>query len=70
VTNAKMPFRADHVGSLLRPKRLADARAMRQTNKISEAEFKGIEEAEIRTVIRKQEEAGLKVVTDGEFPRS
>jgi 5-methyltetrahydropteroyltriglutamate--homocysteine methyltransferase len=70
VAVAKMPFRADHVGSLLRSKRLADARSMRQTNKISDAEYKGIEEAEIRAIIRKQEEAGLKVVTDGEFPRS
>ncbi len=70
MTDAKMPFRADHVGSLLRSKRLADARTMRQTNKIPAAEFKAIEEAEIRTIIRKQEDAGLKVVTDGEYPRS
>jgi 5-methyltetrahydropteroyltriglutamate--homocysteine methyltransferase len=70
VAEAKMPFRADHVGSLLRTKRLADARAMRHANKISAAEFKGIEDAEIRAIIRKQEEVGLPVVTDGEFPRA
>ena len=67
---AKPPFRADHVGSLLRSKKLADARVMRQTNKISAADFRAIEEAEIRAVIKKQEEVGLKVATDGEFPRS
>jgi 5-methyltetrahydropteroyltriglutamate--homocysteine methyltransferase len=64
------PFRADHVGSLLRPKRLAEARAMRQANKMEAKQFREIEEDEIRKAIAKQEEIGLRVVTDGEFPRS
>ena len=66
----KPPFRADHVGSLLRPAALKQARAQRERGEISAKELKTIEDREIETVIRKQEEAGLRAVTDGEFRRA
>ncbi|HMA70423.1 MAG TPA: 5-methyltetrahydropteroyltriglutamate--homocysteine S-methyltransferase [Xanthobacteraceae bacterium] len=66
----KPPFRADHVGSLLRPNALKEARARRANNEISAAELTAIEDREIERVIRKQEEIGLQSITDGEFRRS
>src|SRR5215475_13473412 len=66
----KPPFRADHVGSLLRPQALKDARAKRAKGEISAADLKAVEDREIERVIRKQEEVGLQAVTDGEFRRS
>jgi 5-methyltetrahydropteroyltriglutamate--homocysteine methyltransferase len=66
----KPPFRADHVGSLLRPAVLKQARARRERGEITAEELKTIEDREIEAVIRKQEEAGLRSVTDGEFRRA
>ena len=66
----KPPFRADHVGSLLRPAALHEARAKRARGEIGAAELKAIEDREIERVIRKQEQVGLQSVTDGEFRRS
>jgi 5-methyltetrahydropteroyltriglutamate--homocysteine methyltransferase len=66
----KPPFRADHVGSLLRPPALSEARARRAKGEISAAELKAVEDREIERVIGKQEEVGLEAVTDGEFRRS
>ena len=66
----KPPFRADHVGSLLRPAALKQARAKRERGEITAEELKTIEDREIEAVIRKQEEAGLRSVTDGEFRRA
>jgi 5-methyltetrahydropteroyltriglutamate--homocysteine methyltransferase len=66
----KPPFRADHVGSLLRPAALKQARAKREQGQITAEELKTIEDREIEAVIRKQEEAGLRSVTDGEFRRA
>jgi 5-methyltetrahydropteroyltriglutamate--homocysteine methyltransferase len=66
----KPPFRADHVGSLLRPAALREARAKRATGEISAADLTAIEDREIERVIRKQEDVGLKAATDGEFRRS
>jgi 5-methyltetrahydropteroyltriglutamate--homocysteine methyltransferase len=66
----KPPFRADHVGSLLRPATLKQARAQRERGEITAEELKRIEDREIEAVIRKQEEAGLRSVTDGEFRRA
>src|SRR5579871_3143307 len=66
----KPPFRADHVGSLLRPQALKDARAKREHGFIDQAALAAIEDSEIAAVIRKQEEVGLKSVTDGEFRRA
>jgi 5-methyltetrahydropteroyltriglutamate--homocysteine methyltransferase len=64
------PFRADHVGSLLRPAALKDARAKFAQGAIKADELKTIEDREIETIIKKQEGVGLKLATDGEFRRS
>src|SRR5471030_1957422 len=64
------PFRADHVGSLLRTKPLKDARAQRERGEITPEALKAIEDREIAAVIRRQEDIGLKAVTDGEFRRA
>jgi 5-methyltetrahydropteroyltriglutamate--homocysteine methyltransferase len=66
----KPPFRADHVGSLLRPAALKAARDQRAKGDISAAQLKDIEDREIERVIKKQEDAGLQSITDGEFRRS
>ena len=66
----KPPFRADHVGSLLRPASLKQAREQRAKGEISAADLKAVEDREIERVIKKQEEVGLQAVTDGEFRRS
>ena len=66
----KPPFRADHVGSLLRPRRLKEARAKLAKGEIDAAALKAVEDREIEKVIKKQEEVGLKLATDGEFRRS
>ncbi len=67
---AKPPFRADHVGSLLRPAALKSAREKRAKGEIGAADLKAVEDREIERVIKKQEEVGLQAVTDGEFRRS
>ena len=64
------PFRADHVGSLLRPAPLKDARAKHAKGEISAAQLKEVEDREIQKIIKKQEDVGLKLATDGEFRRS
>jgi 5-methyltetrahydropteroyltriglutamate--homocysteine methyltransferase len=64
------PFRADHVGSLLRPAALKEAREKRARGQIDAAALKAVEDREIEKIIRKQEAVGLKSVTDGEFRRS
>lgn len=67
---AKPPFRADHVGSLLRPPVLKAARDKHARGEITTDALRAIEDREIERIIRKQEEIGLKSVTDGEFRRS
>jgi 5-methyltetrahydropteroyltriglutamate--homocysteine methyltransferase len=67
---AKPPFRADHVGSLLRPAAVKEAREKRAKGEIGAADLKAVEDREIERVIKKQEEVGLEAVTDGEFRRS
>ena len=64
----KPPFRADHVGSLLRPAALKGARAKRQQGEITAAALNEIEDREIETIIKKQEAVGLQAITDGEIP--
>jgi methionine synthase II (cobalamin-independent) len=66
----KPPFRADHVGSLLRSAALKEARGKREKGEITAAELKAIEDREIETLIKKQEAAGLKAITDGEYRRA
>jgi 5-methyltetrahydropteroyltriglutamate--homocysteine methyltransferase len=64
------PFRADHVGSLLRPQSLLDARARHAAGEIDDAELRGIEDAAIADVVRLQGDIGLSTATDGEFRRA
>ena len=64
------PFRADQVGSLLRPQRLKDARERFQRNEINQDDLRAIEDDAIRDVVRKQEALGLQGITDGEFRRT
>ena len=66
----KPPYRADHVGSLLRPPALKEARARSARGEMTAAALAALEDREIERVIRKQEEVGLSAVTDGEFRRS
>ena len=66
----KPPFRADHVGSILRTAPLKAARARREAGEISPEELRAVEDAEIRKIIAQQEEAGLQLATDGEFRRA
>ena len=66
----KPPFRADHVGSLLRTAPIKQARAQREKGEIDAAQLKAVEDREIEKIIKKQEEIGLKLATDGEFRRS
>ncbi len=64
------PFRADHVGSLLRPQYLKDARAHRERGEIGPEKLKEIEDRAIRELIAKEEAISLQGVTDGEFRRA
>jgi 5-methyltetrahydropteroyltriglutamate--homocysteine methyltransferase len=64
------PFRADHVGSLLRPTGLLKARARHQADKITDEELKTVEDQNIRDAVKLQEELGFEGVTDGEFRRA
>jgi len=66
----KPPFRADHVGSFLRPAALKEARAKREKGAITAAELKAVEDREIENIVQKQEQLGLQLATDGEFRRS
>ena len=64
------PFRADHVGSLLRPKKLLEARQHHASGTLSVEELKAIEDDAIADAVRMQEELGLQSATDGEFRRA
>lgn len=64
-----MLFRADHIGSLLRPKRLREAFRKHAAQEMSDEAFRAAQDEAIRDVVRLQEECGLEVVTDGEFRR-
>ena len=64
------PFRADHVGSFLRPKRLLDAREQRARGEITAEILRDVEDDAIAEIVRFQEDVGLQSVTDGEFRRT
>ena len=64
------PYRADIVGSFLRPAAVKAAREAHHAGKIGDEELKGVEDTAIRDVIKMQENAGLKAVTDGEYRRA
>ena len=66
----KPPFRADQVGSFLRSEPLKEARAKREKGQISADDLKKVEDGEVEKLIRKQEEIGMQLVTDGEYRRA
>ncbi len=63
------PYRADHVGSLLRPRKLIEARAARQRGDITAEQLRAAEDDAIREAVKLQEDVGLQSATDGEFRR-
>src|SRR5476651_1072675 len=65
----KPPFRADHVGSLLRPAALLQAREAHKQGKIDAAALRLVEDEAIRGAVKLQQDVGLQSVTDGEFRR-
>ena len=67
--NGRPPFRADHIGSLLRPQALRQAFRAHAAKQMTDVDFRSAQDAAIRDVIKLQEECGLQVVTDGEFRR-
>ena len=64
------PFRADHVGSLLRPPELRQAREKREKGEISAAQLREVEDRCIRDAVKMQEDVGMQGITDGEFRRT
>ncbi len=64
------PFRADHVGSLLRPIELREARAAHKAGSITAQALRAVEDRRIPAAIRQQEEIGLRAATDGEYRRA
>jgi 5-methyltetrahydropteroyltriglutamate--homocysteine methyltransferase len=70
MSRATPPFRADHVGSLLRPQRVLKAREDAAEGRIGADELRRIEDDAIREIVRKQEEIGLRSATDGELRRA
>ncbi|HET6439675.1 MAG TPA: 5-methyltetrahydropteroyltriglutamate--homocysteine S-methyltransferase [Anaeromyxobacter sp.] len=69
-TRSRPPFRADHVGSLLRPASLLEARRGHSEGRITAEELRAAEDAAVRDAVRMQEQVGLQSATDGEFRRA
>ena len=69
-TRTTSPFRYDIVGSFLRPQELKEARAKFANGEITQADLTAVEDKAIINLIKQEEAAGLKAVTDGEFRRS
>ena len=69
VPAGRPPFRADHIGSLLRPKKLREAFRRHAAGEIDDAGFRAAQDEAVRDAVRLQEDCGLQVVTDGEFRR-
>ena len=69
VTQPRPPFRAEHVGSLLRPAALATARKQHQRGEISARDLLEAEDLAVRDIVRMQEDVGLQSITDGELRR-
>src|SRR5689334_21260154 len=63
------PFRADQVGSLLRPPELREARAKAKAGSMTAAQLRDVEDRSIRAAVARQESIGLRAVTDGEYRR-
>jgi 5-methyltetrahydropteroyltriglutamate--homocysteine methyltransferase len=70
ITRTAPPFRADHVGSFLRPKRLLDARARHQKGELDAAGLRAAEDDAIAEIVKFQHDVGLQSITDGEFRRT
>ena len=64
------PFRADHIGSLKRPKELLDKRELFDQGKATQDDLKPTEDKAIASIVQMQRDAGIKAITDGEFRRS
>lgn len=64
------PFRADHVGSLLRPAVLKEARARHERGEIAAAALTAVEDAAVQEIVKRQAEIGLRSATDGELRRA
>jgi 5-methyltetrahydropteroyltriglutamate--homocysteine methyltransferase len=64
------PFRADHVGSLLRPRRVLEARERAGRGELTPGQLRSVEDGAIADVVKRQESLGLRAVTDGEFRRT
>src|SRR5690606_18225332 len=69
-TTITAPFRADHVGSLLRPENLLKAREDYKNGNITKKDLRAVETQELRRIVDKHIEVGLELVTDGAFRRS
>jgi 5-methyltetrahydropteroyltriglutamate--homocysteine methyltransferase len=69
-SRSRPPFRADHVGSFLRPKRLLEARDRKARGEIGVSELRAVEDDAIGEIVKFQEDVGLQSVTDGEFRRT
>ena len=69
MSDKKPPFRADHVGSMLRPKAVLEARAKRKQGEFTPEELREVEDGAIKDIVEAQEDIGLEAVTDGEFRR-
>lgn len=69
MSNLRGPFRADHVGSFLRPQELKDARAKYEKGEIDKAELTKVEDKAIAELVQKEKDNGLIAITDGEFRR-
>jgi 5-methyltetrahydropteroyltriglutamate--homocysteine methyltransferase len=69
-SRSSAPFRADHVGSFLRPKYLLEARERFRLKEITAAELHAVEDRAITEIVRFQEDVGLQSITDGEFRRT
>src|SRR5215471_20318731 len=69
MATSRPPFRADHVGSLLRPPSLKAVRAKKESGQATAQELAAAEDSDILGVVKLQEEAGLQGITDGELRR-
>jgi 5-methyltetrahydropteroyltriglutamate--homocysteine methyltransferase len=69
-TRATPPFRADHVGSFLRPKYLLDAREQAVKGEITREQLRAVEDRAISEIVKFQQDVGLQSITDGEFRRT
>ena len=69
-TRQNPPFRADHVGSFLRPKFLLDAREQAARGEIRREQLRAVEDRAITEIVKFQQDVGLRSITDGEFRRT